>query len=478
MLQIEFGYLHVTLLVLLYAGSAACAVHAVMDTRTAQGATAWIIGLISFPFIALPLYLIFGRRRFVGYVNDRRSAIRELRRLEALGSLERPDLAQLPDRELSTLRVLERLSAMPFTKGNGLELLIDGKATFAAILRAIEAAERYVLVQFYIVRDDGLGERLAQALRAAAARGVTVHLLYDEIGSSRTPDAFFEGLRGCGIGVSPFNSANRRRNRWQVNFRNHRKIVVTDGCLAFVGGHNVGDEYLGLDPKFGRWRDTHLALEGPVVIATQWAFHEDWFWATGERLRHLSWHAHSAAADRNALVLPSGPADEVETCQLFFTQMINAASRRIWLVSPYYVPDQAIVTALQLAVLRGVEVRVLIPDQPDHKIVWLAAFPYLQEADRAGIAIHRYTGGFLHQKVLLVDEGLAAVGTANLDNRSLRLNFEITVLGADRDFAAKVEAMLLADFAESRRFHAEELRERGWLFRFAARSARLMAPIL
>jgi len=476
-MQLELDYLHFLVLGALYAGSAACAIHAVMDTRTAQGAVAWAIGLISFPFLFLPLYLVFGRRKFVGYVQHRREAVARLHRMEALGDLKRPDAAGLPDWEVGTMRTLESLSAMPFTTGNEARLLIDGEATFAAIFQAIAEARLYVLVQFYIVRDDGLGERLKSALVEAAARGVKAHLLYDEIGSNKTARRYFEDLRQAGVAVSSFNSTARRWNRWQVNFRNHRKIVVADGHRAFIGGHNVGDEYLGLDPTFGHWRDTHVALQGPVVLACQMSFYEDWFWATGQRLS-LSWSVDRVEQGLTALVLPSGPADEVETCQLLFTQLINAANRRIWLVSPYYVPDQAIVTALQLAVMRGVEVRILVPEKPDHLVIWLAAFPYLHEAVRSGIQVYRYTGGFLHQKVVLVDDQIAAVGTANLDNRSLRLNFEITLLAAGRDFAEKVETMLRADFARSRRFGEQELPERGWLFRFAARTARLAAPVL
>ncbi len=477
-MQIDLTYLHLIGIVLLYAASIACIVHAIMDTRTSQGAIAWVIGLVSFPILALPLYLIFGRRKFVGYVQARRLKTNQLHRLEELGHILCPHEHHRPEAGLGTFETLETLAQMPFTRGNGVRLLVDGDATFTAIFEAIDRAERYVLVQFYIFRDDDLGTRFAEHLRQAVARGVDVHLLYDEIGSSKTPAEFFKSLRAAGIAVASFNSDRSRPYRRQINFRNHRKIVVVDSRVAFVGGHNVGDEYLGLDPKFGRWRDTHVAVTGPVVEACQVSFYEDWYWSQGARLK-LDWTFESAGQEnRTALVLPTGPADHLESGSLLFTQLINSAKKRLWIVSPYYVPDSAIVSALQLAALRGVDVRVIIPDKVDHRVVWLAAFSYFKEAGESGIQFYRYTGGFLHQKVILVDDMLAGVGTANLDNRSLRLNFEITVLFVDEDFAGQVEAMLLQDLKDCRPYEDEELIRKGWIFRFLVRAARLAAPIL
>ncbi len=477
-MQIELGYIHLIGLIGLYAAAAASAVHAIMDTRTSQGAVAWAIGLVAFPILILPLYLFFGRRKFVGYVDRRRSAVEELHRQECLGPMPRPETAHLPEYELGFVQVLEELALMPFTKGNSVRLLIDGTETFNAIFEAIGKAQSFVLVQFYTIRDDGLGQRLADAMTQAAERGVKIYLLYDEIGSNKTSRRYFDALRGAGIAASKFNTGKRRFANWQVNFRNHRKIVVVDGKRAFVGGHNVGDEYLGLDRHFGHWRDTHVEVVGPVVAACQISFYEDWYWATGRQLE-VDWSFESAGEDdMTALVLPTGPADRFETCSLTFCQLVNAATERVWLVSPYFVPDAAIGTALQLAALRGVDVRIIIPDKIDHLVVWLAAFSYLKEAGKAGIKFYRYTGGFLHQKVILVDDALAAVGTANLDNRSFRLNFEITVLFADQDFAADIAAMLEEDLKHCRRYHDSELEARGWWFRFATRAARLVAPIL
>src|SRR5207244_2541871 len=205
------------------------------------------------------------------------------------------------------------------------------------------------------------------------------------------------------------------------NFRNHRKIVVVDGRDAYVGGLNVGDEYLGRSARFGAWRDTHVAISGPAVKAVQISFVDAWHWSTGE-VPQLDWSVEPKKCGGKAvLVMPSGPVDRLDTCTLFFVHAIQSARRRLWIASPYFVPDAAILVALQLAVLRGVDVRIMLPSKPDHRLPWLASFSYLKDTLPWGVKMYRYQDGFLHQKVLLIDDDLASVGTANLDMRSLRL---------------------------------------------------------
>jgi len=220
-----------------------------------------------------------------------------------------------------------------------------------------------------------------------------------------------------------------------------------------------------------------VRIEGPAALGAQLSFAEDWYWATGRRL-DVSWHPVPADdGDVPVLIIPSGPADELETANLMFVHAINTATERIWIASPYFVPDRPVITALQLAGLRGVDVRVLIPDEPDHLGVYLAAFAYLDESGNTGVKFYRYQDGFPHQKVMLIDHSVAAVGTANFDNRSFRLNFEITAVVADRDFAYQVERMLEADFANSRLMAPGEYDAKPWWFRFAVKLARLTAPV-
>jgi cardiolipin synthase len=381
--------------------------------------------------------------------------------------------------------LLESLAKLPITRYNDADLLIDGEATFDAIFEGIATAEDYILVQFYIMRADELGKKLQRALIDKARAGVRVYVLYDELGSKELPDSYSAELRSVGALIFPFNTTQGKGNRFRLNFRNHRKIVVVDGRIAYVGGHNVGDEYLGKHPTLTPWRDTHVAVRGPVVQFVQVSFAEDWLWAVGstpdwrEGGKHeLDWRPEKAPqGDTLALCLPTGPADDLETCTLFFLHAINSAKQRIWIVSPYFVPDEQLMSALQLAALRGVDVRILIPENPDQQLVYYSSFSYLEEAENAGVRIFRYQPGFFHQKVMLVDDNAAAIGTANLDNRSMRLNFEVTMLLVDQDFARDVEAMLEEDFADSREVHATDYTEASLWFRLTVRVARLLAPI-
>jgi cardiolipin synthase A/B len=458
------------------------ALHAIMKARTSQGAIAWVFALVLFPF-SLPFYWIFGRNRFSGYLVARRAGETEIQKRVQAGirGFRKRHGATLSSEE-ARFNVLEKLARLPFSAGNSVELLIDGTATFDALFAAIDAAENYVLAQFFIIRNDELGRDFQSRMIAAARRGVRVHLLYDDIGClsrfGRLPKHYFRELSDAGVAVLPFRTARRWINRLQLNFRNHRKTVVVDGHTAFVGGLNVGNEYLGRSAKFGPWRDTHVKVRGPAVTCVQLAFAEDWYWSADRELVDMVWDT-DAVADRgyNTLVLPTGPADTVETCGLFFVHAINSARRRLWIASPYFVPDEHVLAALQLAAIRGVDVRVMLPEKPDHLLVYLSAFSFIAEIDESGVKFYRYQPGFLHQKVLLVDDDFAAVGTANLDNRSLRLNFEITVAVADRQFAADVAAMLERDFANSRPVTADALRQRPFWFRFAVAASRLMAPI-
>ncbi|HEY3052759.1 MAG TPA: cardiolipin synthase [Thermoanaerobaculia bacterium] len=454
------------------------AIRAVMDARTPQGAIAWAIALIAFPYAALPLFWIFGKRKFEGYVIERRSALSEASPVAKKAYQALIDRGLLVRTEHARELPFERLAKLPFTTGNDAELLVDGDATFASIFAGIESARDYVLVQFYILRDDQIGRQLQERLLDRVRAGVRVYLLYDEIGSHDLPRRCLKRMRAEGVDVRSFHTVGGRANRFQINFRNHRKIVVVDGRHAWVGGLNVGDEYLGRDPKVGFWRDTHLHVQGPVVQAVQVAFMEDWHWAADD-LPALNWDPQPAAngARRAVLALPSGPADELETCTLFFIATINAATSRLWIASPYFVPDEQFITAVQLAALRGVDVRVLFPKNSDNLLVGLSIWSYFDELEEVGVTFYQYTRGFMHQKVTLIDDECCTIGTANFDNRSFRLNFEITMAVADREIASEVRAMLEADFANAERITAADLRARSFPFRFAVRAARLASPV-
>ncbi|WP_203143613.1 cardiolipin synthase [Marinobacter mangrovi] len=467
------------LLLVVYGLALFCVLRILLHYRTAQGAIAWIIALLAFPYLTLPLFFLFGRNRFAGYIKARRSGDEALNQLLSVFS-EEDQLTRIPDSADPSpeLRVLTRLVGQPFTRGNHCTLLKDGKETFEALFDAMENARHYILLEFYIVRSDKVGQRIKSILKRKLDEGVKVYFTYDDIGSVWLPRNYLKELTQAGARVAAFGDGNVRRRRFQINFRNHRKLLVCDGTVGFVGGINLGDEYLGTLTDHLAWRDTHCRIEGPAVMGLQLAFVEDWYWAANN-LPRLNWSLQPCpGSDQEVLVVPTSPADRFDTGTLFFLNCINNARQRIWITSPYFVPDLQVVNALQLAALRGVDVRILIPENPDHKLVRLAAYSYLVQSSKAGIGIYRYQPGFMHQKVVLVDDRYAAVGTANLDNRSMRLNFEIGAVVTDRDFVADVRQMLEADLRQCRPMTPEDYSQRSMAFRLACRAARLLAPVL
>ncbi|NMA96847.1 MAG: cardiolipin synthase [Phyllobacteriaceae bacterium] len=476
-LRIIIADLHIVALIVgaIYLLAAVCAVREILNSRTSQGSIAWVISLALLPFPTAFIYLVFGWKLFDDYATDRIKNGRADRPLRAkdLAFVDRETDAKWP--------VQVAVSELPFLNGNDVELLIDGKATFDSIFAGIDAAERYLLVQFYIVRDDALGQQLAERLIAKARQGVKVYLLYDDVGSNGMPKRYRRELREAGVKVSGFNHRHKFLQFYgptRINYRNHRKIVVADGKHAWVGGHNVGVEYLGEDPRFGHWRDTHVRVSGPAALGCGLLFREDWEWATGERIVTEPPSEWEGDGQEPVLVMGSGPADTLEECAIAFTDLIGRARVRLWIVSPYFVPDTDIRTALFAARLRGVDVRIMLPNEPDHKLVWLASMAHADAMVEHDIGVYRYTDGFLHQKVVLMDDQMATVGSVNFDNRSFAINFEITLWFPDADTIADVEAMLLKDFESCRRVGLSEVRSRPWPLYVLTQAAKLLSPVL
>lgn len=449
-------------------------IRAIRTARTPQGSVGWAIFLIFAPILAVPAYVFLGNWRYTGYVVARRQSKVVIEGIRRQGArYHARDVAQTP-----AGRSFEAIAGLPVVVGNSMSLLTTAEDTFKEIFRAIDAAKSYVLVQFYIIRDDTLGRQLQAAMAAAAARNVTVRLLYDAVGCKDLPKAYLEILRQAGVAAIDVNRLFGPRTRFQINFRNHRKTVVVDGHVGFIGGYNVGDEYAGKDPRFGNWRDTHCRLTGPMVSQLQLVFAEDWYGATEEPLiDQLDWHTTIQRPGMNGLIMATGPADKIDSGALYFCAAIHAAQTRLWIASPYLVVESDILSALKVAAMRGVKVRLLLPKKRDHWSTWLAAFAYFDELRDAGIQIWRYTDGFMHQKVVLVDDRIATVGTTNLDNRSCRLNFEATAVFFDHDAARAVSDMLQQDFARAELL-TTRLADEPVHIRYGASIARLFAPLL
>ena len=477
MSSISFIYAVITLLI--EVGGVLLALRAILMARTPQSAIGWGIALVVLPVVAIPLFLVFGESRFSGYVRAGKGVS------AALDEALRATVRHLDGYRAAFCGlcfdgacVAENLSGLPPTTGNDVRLLIDGRATFDAIFWEIEHARESLWVQFFIIHDDELGRALADKLLAAAGRGVKCRVLYDQVGSKDLPDAWGERLRRGGIDVRAFVTNRQHGRRFQINFRNHRKLVVVDGRVAFVGGINVGDEYMGRSKKFGPWRDTHMRIEGPAVAGFQMSFMEDWNYVAKElpdfRLRAAP--ESTSGPKGSAVVFPvaSGPAEDWSVCAAVFLSVIQESKRRLWLASPYFVPSSPLLYAICHAALRGVDVRLILPQMADHLLPWLSSFTFYPKLREAGVKVWRYQPGFMHQKVLLADNDFAIVGSINLDYRSFMLNFELSAAVQDAGFAGEVENMFLADFDRSRPEDLDAFDNGSLLFRLKCRTAALM----
>jgi cardiolipin synthase len=455
---------------------------AVFYVRNSRGAIAWAGGLLFLPYLTLPLFWAFGPRRFFNYRKKilQAGAIYEQGRGNALsGGMHHGDHHfSLPPPFEDDQLFFQRLSGGEFCTGNRIDLFRSGEEYFSTLLAEIEKAREYIFLQFYIVRADEAGNELAELLAKKSGEGVRIYFLFDQIGSAWLSRKYIKRLRAAGVHIESFRTNRWFRNPFLLNFRNHRKIVVCDSKVAFIGGSNIGREYFQLTRRFKRWRDTDIQIRGPVIADIQRSFEKDWFWATEQRLPGIHTSCEPAEENLSVIAIPTGPVSELDEGSLLFHHLITLSQKRVWIASPYLVPDSGIIQALQLAVLRGVDVRILLPTIWDHPLVSLATAFYAREMVTSGARVYRYQPGFMHQKALLIDEDFSLVGTPNLDNRSLHINFEIALLVHGRDFAKKCEEMLEDDFKNSVELTEERFLRESQAFVLATRFARLFSPLL
>ncbi len=458
------------------------ALHAMRASRTPQGSLAWMFALVALPYVSIPLYLALGSRRFKGYVDARKRYAERNTRLSNITRDVQQKLStmavKLEGERLGRLNVLPEVANLPICRGNSASLLVDGDATYSAMADALKRATSYILLEFYIIKNDKAGAILQEAVIDRVKAGVQVYMLYDEIGSHKLPVGYIRKLRKAGVRIESFNGKRFfLTNIVRANFRNHRKLVIVDGREAFVGGLNVGVEYVGRG-RMGYWRDTFLKLEGPAVLEAQLCFLEDWHWATYGDVPAFDWTLPAPREeDVRMMILPSGPVDSVNAWNMAVISMAQTAQRRLWLTTPYFVPNETVLYELQLAALRGVQVRILVPHDCDHKMVQMSSSTFIPDLLPSGVEIYAYMKGFLHEKVALVDDDVCCVGTANLDNRSLSLNFELTALMCDRTQAQRIAAMLEEDFRNARLMQASDWERHSLLYKLASSFARLMAPV-
>jgi cardiolipin synthase len=451
--------------------------------KETTSAVAWCLTVIFFPVGGLLMYWMFGYQSIQRPLRRKRRHAEAYRRWHAdvAGELAAHPPGRAPlDGAEDLARLAEQLGASPLVGGNRVDLYHEVAHAYDAMIEAIRGAKHHVHFEFFIFRSDASGERFIDALAERAKSGVQVRFLYDAVGSIGLRSRLLRRLIDAGGKASPFLTLlNPLRRRIQINLRNHRKIVVIDGSVGFTGGANVGDEYLGKHAFFGPWRDTFMRLEGPAVRWLQRVFVEDWNFASEQDILAKEYFPPpKAAGDVPVQVAWSGPDQELRTIREIYFAMLMKAVRRVWIATPYFVPDTGLLDALCLAARSGRDVRLLVPFRPDKWLPFLATRYYWREVLAAGVKIYQYTAGFLHAKVLIADDRWASVGSANLDNRSLLLNFEATCLMESRQVVAELEATFLRDFEKSVRVDPAQFEQRGFVSRFAENACRLLSPVL
>lgn len=466
-----------------------------MTKRDATSAVAWGLLIVLLPFFGPLLFYLFGyqhvdrplrrkRRHKASYTllyPRRRTAATPL---DHEAESEDPAWRQsLPAR---MARLADRFGAHPLTRGNAIDFYHEGKPALDAMLEAIRAATHHIHLETFILRADATGEEFLEALAAKARQGVQVRLLYDAMGSHQVGHGRLRALLEAGGSSSVFLPMNLFRRRLQINMRNHRKITVVDGDIGFIGGLNIGDEYLGKVARFGFWRDTHLRVRGPAVADLQRVFAEDWNFASGERLTdpldegsaRAYYHPRDTGGPYLAQVIESGPDRELKGIrEIYFAAILNAR-RRVWIASPYFVPDAGLRDALRHAGYLGLDVRLLCQFRPDKWIPQFAAQYYWDEMLAAGVKVYQYTRGMMHSKVVLVDDDWASVGTANLDNRSLHLNFEVNCLIYGQQAVGELEEAFLGDLQTAIRLERHVFAHRPFACRLLENACRLLSPVL
>jgi len=448
--------------------------------RQSVATIAWIMAIVMIPYVGSLLFLVFGINRV-----ERRASLKKLARRELdalLASSPRNQLLPAEEENVTARRLMQlidRVSGFHASYGNTVEIVADTNRTLGLIEREIGAASESIHLEYYIWREDQTGQKLRDLLIAKAREGVRVRFLFDGIGSLFLGRRFLQPMRDAGIEVASALPGSTLRERWSINLRNHRKIVVVDGVVGFTGGMNIGDEYLGRDPRLGFWRDTHLRLRGPAVSQLQQVFAEDWYFATGEALTHPRWHPPALeAGDVVAQVIPGGPDGDHDTFQTLFFSALNEAQQRITLATSYFIPTPALATALETAALRGVQVRLLVPGVADHQWMVVAGRAWYERLLRAGVQIYEYQKGPLHSKTLTIDGAWSLVGSPNFDYRSLLLNFEVAVAIYGPRLARDLEEQFADDLRDARRIDLATFRERGRWQILCEQTLLLFAPVL
>lgn len=456
-----------------------------LERKDATATWAWLMVLLFIPIAGFIFYLIFGRklstRKIFTWDTKSRLGVKtavqsQLRALENnTFSFRHPEMAAYKDLFYLHLRNDDAV----FTQDNKVKIFTDGKEKFLALVNDIKNAKDHIHLQYYIIRHDQLGQEIAEVLIEKAKEGLEVRVLYDDMGSRLLRPKYIRNLRKHGVRVEAFFPPKIPKINFKINFRNHRKLAIIDGKIGYTGGFNIGDEYLGMSKKFGYWRDTHLRVEGDAVNNMQTRFILDWNQASRNHIEYEDrYYAAEPSGDTGIQIVSSGPDSDWEQIKNGYMKMILSAKKYVYIQTPYFIPDESLRDAVRIACLSGVDVKIMIPSKPDHPFVYWATLSYVGDLLNAGAEIFIYQKGFLHAKTIVVDGEIASVGTANIDVRSFRLNFEVNAFLYDIAIARELEDAFMNDIGISTQMTKKLYDKRSLGIRFKESVSRLLSPVL
>ncbi|CAM3201883.1 cardiolipin synthase [Sporolactobacillus spathodeae] len=458
-----------------------------LERKSVSSTWAWLMILNFIPIIGFLFYLFFGqnlsRRKIFkwDHVVHERTKERVASQMRAIAE-KRDPFTQPVLRDYHGLIYMNlNNDEAPLALNNSLDIYTDGEHKFRQLLRDIHKAHHHIHIEYYIFRSDFLGHEILDALTARAREGIIVRLLVDDEGSRQLSKKAVRELVNAGGKFQRFFPGHLPLLNMRINYRNHRKLVVIDGQIGYIGGFNVGDEYLGLSTKFGYWRDTHLRICGESVNSIQARFLLDWNQASGEKVPfqgyyHLNQMDHYGEV--GIQIVSSGPDRRWEQIKNAIIKMILSAKECVYIQTPYLIPDQSLLNAISVAALSNVDVRIMIPNKPDHPFVYWATFSNIGLLLEAGAHVFLYQNGFLHAKTIVVDRRLATVGTSNIDYRSFSLNFEVNAFIYHEDTASNLATIFLSDCRLSKELAIEDYNRRSLMIRFKESVSRLLSPIL
>lgn len=469
-----------TVLMILYAVTILSTIVIIIsENRSPVKSLAWITVLVLLPAVGMVLYIFFGRN----IKNTSRVSRRLKRRLKRRESIRRITPRQLPygSRNVQVIRMAHSMTGAMFYEGNDAVFYDNGRDKFDALLRDIAAAQRYIHLQYYIISDDDIGTRLADALIERARAGVKVRVIYDHVGSYGTRKRYFRRLADAGIEAYPFFKVIFPPFGTRINWRNHRKLVIIDGTIGYIGGMNVADRYV-TGGRFGHWQDMHLRVTGPVVAAINVSFYVDWTMFMGKEMPPEVIETEEVCAapsgQMGMQMLTGGPTEQWSNISYMLHKAIASARRRVYVMTPYFLPNESLLRALQVAALSKADVRIIIPRRSDSDMLRWASCSYIRECISAGIKIYMYYDGMLHSKVVLTDDEFVTVGSTNFDFRSFEHNFEGNLLIYSRDFNERMSRHFEETMRHSTRINPHEWSQRPLADKAMESLMRLFAPIL